>query len=526
MLQKDPQLMQSKKYLENLSDDAKKVVGLEIELFTATILVRIYERAIRDKSENALDVMARLWDIFLRLGRYSSGMTLEVATGFLKIGKSLSFPIDDFTIPITAPSRALQFTLPGITPKIQMDMKRFQLERCGPYFDRNIDSQLDERVPFAPDGWQRKVLDAIDKNKSLFVVAPTSAGKTFISFYAMKKVLQANDEDVIVYIAPTKALVNQIAAEIQARFSKSFERPGKSVWSIHTRDYRIHNPAGCQVLVTLPHILQIMLLSSGNADGPSSFSNRLRRVIFDEVHCIGQADDGLVWEQLLLQVPCPIIALSATVGNPTEFSDWLASAQKSNANDLVVVEHNSRYSDLRKFVYAPIKHEKFTSLVQSPDLTAPGLDDCSDFVYVHPVASLMNISRGIPEDLSLEARDCFTLWDAMKKHETTEYTVPDLLSPQLSLPDRIRKKDVLAWEALLKKLLAEWMTSKDSPFKSVRETLTPTVSSHYIGTGSDLEYLCSTALPMLNALHQQDAMPALLFSYDRTVCELLARSIQ
>lgn len=92
------------------------------------------------------------------------------------------------------------------------------------------------------------MLDELDAERSLFIVAPTSAGKTFISFYAMEKILRSNDESVLVYVAPTKALVNQIAAEIQARFRKHFKHPGKSVWAIHTRDYRVNNP-----LVGLPY---------------------------------------------------------------------------------------------------------------------------------------------------------------------------------------------------------------------------------------------------------------------------------
>jgi len=36
----------------------------------------------------------------------------------------------------------------------------------------------------------------------------------------MEQVLRASDDGVLVYVAPTKALVTQVAAEIYARFSK------------------------------------------------------------------------------------------------------------------------------------------------------------------------------------------------------------------------------------------------------------------------------------------------------------------
>ena len=94
----------------------------------------------------------------------------------------------------------------------------------------------------------------------------------------MEKVLRESNKGVIVYVAPTKALVSQVAAEVYARFSKDLNgrkflslflskdfivtsRYAGSCWAIHTRDYRIHDPQDCQILVTVPEMLGIMLLS-------------------------------------------------------------------------------------------------------------------------------------------------------------------------------------------------------------------------------------------------------------------------
>jgi superfamily II RNA helicase len=102
--------------------------------------------------------------------------------------------------------------------------------------------------------------------------------------------LRESDDGILVYVAPTKALVSQIAAEVYARFSKNL-KGGKyplslvlshhriylilgSCWAIHTRDDRIHNPQTCQILVTVPEMLSIMLLSPPLA---RSWTPRIKR---------------------------------------------------------------------------------------------------------------------------------------------------------------------------------------------------------------------------------------------------------
>lgn len=104
----------------------------------------------------------------------------------------------------------------------------------------------------------------------------------------MEKVLRETDDGILVYVAPTKALVNQIAADVHARFRKS--RSGSALvtflcacpsdpvlenfWAIHSRDYRVNDPQNCQVLVTVPEILATMLLSPSLA---KLWTPRIRR---------------------------------------------------------------------------------------------------------------------------------------------------------------------------------------------------------------------------------------------------------
>ncbi|CAD0012299.1 unnamed protein product [Aureobasidium pullulans] len=479
--------IKTKDYFSTLPKEKREILGAEVQLFSLSTLVEIAIQSGKTTDQDTSGIVAFIWHTARNLVQCDN-MTKTICEKIKLTVDSFALPPVDIPKPTEDKSLPFRFALPLQSTdlvKNKLSSKAFQLLHCGPFLDRSMDAAPDSRVDFEPDGWQRKVLDGIDDNKSLFVVAPTSAGKTFISFYAMRKVIEADDEGVLVYVAPTKALVNQIAAEIQGRYSKKFKYPGKSVWAIHTRDHRINNATGCQVLVTVPHVLQIMLLAPSHAN---SWATRVKRIIFDEVHCIGQAEDGVVWEQLLLLAPCPVIALSATVGNPDVFSDWLATTEKAMGIDFEM-----------KFL--------FDGLGQKKGLPTLGLDGTTGFEYLHPVACLINRSAGLPDDLSFEPRDCYTLWKAMKEHSNDKYSLPAELDPTTALPSVIRKQDVLKWEAGLKKVLAAWMEDTASPFNAVFATLS--------GKQAQKEDL----------LHEQEALPAILFNYDRTRCEDICAKI-
>lgn len=538
-----------KDYLGALNEEKTKVLAAEVQLYMLSTLLEHWIRLCQSDRKD-LAFAALIWHS-ARTVLASPGLTKTICTNVELAISTLKLP--PLSPRMTSSDRALpfKFALPSTLAKLSLDVGLppldFQLLHCGPYLDRSNDSAPDSRVDFEPDGWQRRVLDGIDADKSLFVVAPTSAGKTFISFYAMRKVLEADEQSVLVYVAPTKALVNQIAAEIQARYSKKFKHGGKSVWAIHTRDYRINNPTGCQVLVTVPHVLQIMLLAPSNAN---SWSSRVKRIIFDEVHSIGNADDGVVWEQLLLLSPCPIIALSATIGNPAEFSEWLSNTQAAIGNEVLTEGTTQRYSDLRKFNYVPAKKFQFEMIGDKTAFGTLGLDGVPGFAFVHPVASLVNKTRGIPEDFSLEPRDCFTLFNAMMKYQTSAFPVPQDLIATKALPGLLGKKDTITWQNGLKSLLTSWMADSSSPFDAVLAELTrsfhdqPPREIQYSGASAAAttqiapsnkssdestelvaDNLLQTTLPLLCSLHEQDALPAICFNYDRGQCERICEAV-
>lgn len=539
----------TKNYLRGLSETKRDILQAEVEFYIITILVDIYRNLCikRDQKDfsrvsELYGTAALIWDSLRKL-TVTDGLTRTITDYVTQLSRVMALPAMDPPQPTS--DRKLTFS-PDLTVlnsgelSISLNPIEFQCLHCGPYMDRNLDSAPDHRVPFQPDGWQRKVLDELDANRSVFVVAPTSAGKTFISFYAMERTLRASDDSILVYVAPTKALVNQIAAEIQARYKKTYKHAGNSVWAIHTRDYRINNPSGCQILVTVPHILQIMLLSPSNA---KSWSEKVKTIIFDEIHSIGNAEDGVVWEQLLLLAPCPIIALSATVGNPEKFSDWLATTQKASGFQLTMVKHKHRYSDLRKFIFVPPKRFAFHGLSPKTSFATLGLDSVEGFSFIHPAASLVNKSRGIPDDLSLEARDCLSLWQSMSRHQTPHYPVDISLDPGTSaFPKILTKADIIKWEESLKQLLKIWMDDDESPFDRVLEDLSKPMIDyrhggdqisrrHAVDTGAEemtqinVNDLLDTTLPLLCKLHERDALPAILFNYDRAKCEGICRTI-
>lgn len=177
--------------------------------------------------------------------------------------------------------------------------------------------------PFPYDDFQKKAIDAIDRGSSLFVAAPTGAGKTVLADYVIERSLQKNQR--VIYTAPIKALSNQKYRDFTAR------HPGQV--GIMTGDVTINPQAALLIMTT--EIYHNALLED---------TNRLSKyawIIFDEVHYLDDVQRGTVWEESILFTPhhINILALSATIPNVAELAEWIRITHK---RPIEVIEENHR----------------------------------------------------------------------------------------------------------------------------------------------------------------------------------------
>nr|XP_023492101.1 probable ATP-dependent RNA helicase DDX60 isoform X1 [Equus caballus] len=409
---------------------------------------------------------------------------------------------------------------------------RFQLQYMGHYLIRNERKDPDPRVQdFIPDTWQRELLDVVDNNESAVIVAPTSSGKTYASYYCMEKVLKESDEGVVVYVAPTKALVNQVAATVYNRFTKDLPK-GEALCGVFTRDYR-HDALNCQVLITVPACFEILLLSPHR----QQWVKRIRYVIFDEVHCLGGEIGAEIWEHLLVMIRCPFLALSATISNPEHLTEWLQSVKWywRQADNImgknISSERNSgscpnSHNDYRQMkqsykVRLVLYGERYNDLEKHICSVKDG-DIC--FNHFHPCAALTtdHIERyGFPSDLTLSPRETLQLYDSMFQCWESWPRAQELCPEEfIHFKNKIvvKKLDARKYEESLKAEFTSWIQNGNvEEAEMVLENLSP---DSVFGS----ENMIKMFPFLVEKLRKMEKLPALFFLFKLGTVEGSANS--
>ena len=182
---------------------------------------------------------------------------------------------------------------------------------------------IKELFPFELDEFQKKAIAALAANKSVVICAPTGSGKTLIGEYAIYRALSHGKR--VFYTTPLKALSNQKFRDFQEQFGKGNDR----IIGLLTGD-TIVNP-NADVVVMTTEIFRNMLYETPIGQLGTSLED-VEAVVLDECHYISNRYRGTVWEESIIYCPPQIqlVALSATIGNPQELTDWITKVRNSN----------------------------------------------------------------------------------------------------------------------------------------------------------------------------------------------------
>ncbi|KAF5140225.1 rna helicase of the ski2 subfamily [Vairimorpha ceranae] len=376
----------------------------------------------------------------------------------------------------------------------------FQLKHTGDKLKRNLGSKKDSRVLFEPDAWQRRLLDLVDENKSAIIAAPTSSGKTFICFYAIEKILRNSDKDMVIFCLPTKALANQVSADIYARFSPKVN-VRTSIQGSLLKDFT-KDPYNCQVLITIPSLLESILNSP-----PENILSRIKYIIIDEVHKISSEEMGSPIERIFHLSPCPLLVLSATLGNLNGFYEWVSEIEKSKNRECELVLHTERYCELKPYVYS-------NNIVPINNLFAYSYEHIKKF--------------GFGNDISFLPEELLYLFDSLctvLTKEQKELLYP-LVPEKFFTSNIITKKDVKDYEKHLLNYFENLIKNNDLSEKQVKkiyklQTKDSKKAFDNINEFTE-DYILDNIMSLLDDLKNNNMLPCIVFNTDRDFINRMA----
>ena len=267
------------------------------------------------------------------------------------------------------------------------------------------------------------------------------------------------------------------------------------------------NMQRCQILVTIPECLEMLLLSTTH----QRWCQRIQYCIFDEIHCMSGDAASAVWERAMLLINCPMIGLSATVNNGEYVRDWIGHVEKQRCElfklakprPVCFISHHERLADLNKYLYS------------NRHLHA-----------LHPMA-LMNsqqlTDRGLPQDFSLSPCETLRLKEAMTSTDAQSKQLPNLadsFSPgwiiERSACNRFSRVVCQQFNSMID-------NHQNAAIDSISTALNPTSTNQL--TYPEIKPMASLMGEFVLTLKEKNLLPCIVFTDSRPLCEELAESV-
>jgi hypothetical protein len=170
---------------------------------------------------------------------------------------------------------------------------------------------------------QEQAIGHIFAGKSVLVTVPTGTGKTLMAKAALHRALGRGERAI--YTTPLRALTEEKFRELSEDF-------GEANVGFATGDYKVNREAPIQVEVA--EILWNRIVAEKHV-APAEI------VVMDEGHYFNDPERGYVWEQSIIGLDprTQLVVLSATVGHPERFCQWVEVTRRL---PLALVESRER----------------------------------------------------------------------------------------------------------------------------------------------------------------------------------------
>ncbi len=180
---------------------------------------------------------------------------------------------------------------------------------------KNVYEIINKQVKEFRPVQEKAIKQGLFQQKNLLVSAPTASGKTLIAEMAFLNTI-LNKKKKAIYVVPLRALASEKFEEFKKKYP--FIKTAISTGDFDSDDnyLKIYD-----LIITTSEKLDSLLRHR------SEWLNSVGLLIVDEIHLLNDPSRGPTLEiviTLLKKLINPqIIALSATIGNPKELSEWL-----------------------------------------------------------------------------------------------------------------------------------------------------------------------------------------------------------
>ena len=363
---------------------------------------------------------------------------------------------------------------------------------------------------FRLEDWQCAILEAIDEKKSAVVCAPTSSGKTLLSTYTCK-----NTKGTVLFVLPSEVLVWQVAATYYEFFKGNVTVCTDLItFQEVTGDAQVYIGTPCALERSLSKVRgcagdemtkgerEFMILDGGY--------HQFQYLVLDEVHTLN-GPEGDALQRIMKTCNCPVLALSATIGNAAQLRDWVASVRKDHIEaivdidappenpEVVLKEHYARFINLQRYVVTQ-SEGKDGKLKQK-------------LTRLHPVAAMTpDRLKNEPEligALSMTPHDLMDLWKRMRAifpgTVLEDLDDPDkFFSQKVDESKRVTLDQTKEYEVRLKARLAALAESHPDLYERLRKAQIPPPLESKKDV-SDILY------GVVDQLKQNDLLPAVAF---------------